>query len=406
MKQRSIGPFVAAAWVVMASGLCHAAGPATVSFEGADLARVKASLDAGETRYAAAVAKLRKDADERLTGGPYSVMAKKRVPPSGDKHDYASLAPYWWPDPTKPDGLPYVRRDGQYNPERVEFDLEPMDDMSERAQVLALAYYFTGDAKYADRAALLLRTWFLDPATRMNPNVRYAQFRPGSPSDEPVPYGIIETTRLLRALDADALLAGSAAWTAADHAALRTWVEQFVDYLQTSPQGLAERASPNNHGSWYATQVAAYLVYLDRTDDAKAFIDERGRHFIDTHLAADGSQPHELERTRPLHYARFNLRGLMDLARLGDRVGVDLWHYKNANGATLETALNWLAPRFLDPKSSGLSDISTDLKPRDLYPLYRWSAAKYGRPELEAAIAKLEGVNLKSDRTELLFPSK
>ena len=51
--------------------------------------------------------------DLSLSDGPWSVMDKQHVPPSGDKHDYMSLGPYWWPDPDKPDGLPYIRRDGE-----------------------------------------------------------------------------------------------------------------------------------------------------------------------------------------------------------------------------------------------------------------------------------------------------
>lgn len=378
--------------------------PATISLAGEDLAKVKASLAAGDASHAAQVEKLRRDADEVLPAGPFSVMQKKKVGPSGDKHDYVSLAPYFWPDPSKPDGMPYIRKDGEYNPERSQFDLDPLESMSDNAQTLALAYYFTGDAKYADRAALLMRTWFLDADTKMNPNVRFAQFHPGT-AEEGVPFGVLETNRLVRVLDADALLAGSSAWPEKDHAALKQWFGEFSNYLQTSAQGKAEHDSENNHGTWYAAQFASYLLYLDRKDEAKSFIDERGKHFIDSHLAADGSQPLELSRTRPLHYSRFNLRGMMELARLGDRVGLDLWNYKNPKGASIRTALDWLAPKFLDPEKSGLKDISSSLKPRDMYPLFRWAAIKYGDPKYEASIAAIKDVKLKTEQGELLFPA-
>ena len=57
-------------------------------------------------------------ADAALAGPAYSVTSKTRTPPSGDKHDYISMGPYWWPDPSRPGGEPYVRRDGEVNPER------------------------------------------------------------------------------------------------------------------------------------------------------------------------------------------------------------------------------------------------------------------------------------------------
>ena len=84
------------------------------------LSRVKHSLDRGDTEFLPAYRQLIADVDKLLTKGPYSVMDKKQVPPSGDKHDYVSQGPYWWPDPTKADGLPYIRKDGLVNPEYYE----------------------------------------------------------------------------------------------------------------------------------------------------------------------------------------------------------------------------------------------------------------------------------------------
>src|SRR5580698_1146132 len=112
-----------------------------------------------------------------ISRGPFSVMNKTAVPPSGDKHDYLSQAPYWWPDPAKPNGLPYIRKDGQRNPEINGItDHSEMDRVNTDSQTLALAWYLTGKEEYAARAALLVRTWFLDPKTRMNPNQNFGQY--------------------------------------------------------------------------------------------------------------------------------------------------------------------------------------------------------------------------------------
>src|SRR5688572_22934036 len=136
----------------------------------------KAGIQNKKANLIPAYKQLVKDADKALKEGPFSVMEKKNDPPSGDKHDYMSLAPYFWPDPSKPNGLPYIRKDGQTNPEVKEYkDKEYMPKMCELVYTLSLAYYFSGNEVYAEHAAKLLKTWFLDPATRMNPNLNYAQ---------------------------------------------------------------------------------------------------------------------------------------------------------------------------------------------------------------------------------------
>src|SRR2546423_14759121 len=114
------------------------------------------------------------EAEKAIAGPTYSVVNIPSTPPSGDKHDYMSLSPYWWPDPSKPDGKPYMRKDGQVNPEREKYDQPTLDRMTEAVQNLSIAYYFTGDERYAKKSAELIRVWFFDDVTRMNPNVTYA----------------------------------------------------------------------------------------------------------------------------------------------------------------------------------------------------------------------------------------
>ena len=388
---------------VQAGSAVAADVPSTLTFDGKDVAAANARLHVDGSPLAGNLEKLLANADKRLNDGPFSVMQKKSVPPSGDKHDYASMAPYYWPDPSKPDGLPYLRRDGEFNPERKRYDLDPMDQMGTAAQTLGLAYYLTGESKYAERSALLIRTWFLDPATRMNPNIRYGQFHPGSAS-EGVGSGVLETMRLVRALDGAALIAGSGVLTDADQAGLKQWVGDYVHYLQTSPQGHAEFNSGNNHETWCGVQIASYLLFLDRRDEAKTLIDTKFRHLIDSQIESDGQQPHEMARTGPLHYSRFNIVALMELARLGDRVELDLWDYKNPKGASLRTALDWLLPRYLDPKHDGIKDISNP-KPEEMAPVLRQAAIRYHAPDYLKTMRSLEGYDAKTDRNELTGPA-
>ena len=159
------------------------------------LRAVRRSIFLGEDRFRAADDRLLREADQALQEGPFSVVDKEAVPPSGDKHDYMSRGTYWWPDPDKPDGLPYVRRDGEVNPEIYDYDSRRLGRMCSSVDTLALAYFLSDYEDFAERAALLLRTWFLDEARRMNPHLEYGQGIPGICKGRGI--GIIDTWRLL-----------------------------------------------------------------------------------------------------------------------------------------------------------------------------------------------------------------
>ena len=100
----------------------------------------------GDELLKPALAKLIREADRALMTMPLSVTRKDIAPPSDDKHDYMSLAPYWWPDPNAPNGLPYMRRDGKINPERDSIpDRQNLENIVASVKTLALAYYFTAN---------------------------------------------------------------------------------------------------------------------------------------------------------------------------------------------------------------------------------------------------------------------
>ena len=189
----------------------------------------------------------RSEADKAMSAGPFSVMQKNSTPPSGDKHDYMSLAPYFWPNPNTPDHLPYVRRDGERNPQIKQIsDHENMSKMCSAARSLALGYYLTRNEDYAARAALLLRTWFLDPKTQMNPNLEFAQAIRGVNTGRGI--GIIETHGLTEVVDAVGLLEGSRNLSASDDVGLCRWFRSFLKWLQTTKYGQDESNAKNNHG--------------------------------------------------------------------------------------------------------------------------------------------------------------
>ena len=286
--------------------------------------------------------RLLEEAALAMVDGPFSVTDKGMTPPSGSKNDYLSLSPYWWPDENKEDGLPWIRHDGRTNPasKTNASDSVRVGHFTRSVRALALAYYFSGDEQYAERAIDYVRTWYLNPETRMNPNVDFGQGVPGVADGRRG--GIIDTRSFAdRMLDSFAILAQSDSWTDTDQTQLDNWFGDYLDWLQTSELGIGESNSDNNHGTWYDLQVAAIAYYLGEHELAKTMV-ENGKVRLEVQLNEKGEQPHELERTRTYHYSYFNLDAFAHIAQIGDKVGVDLWNYEAANGASLEAGIQLL----------------------------------------------------------------
>jgi hypothetical protein len=313
------------------------------------LADYRQKAQAGDPGAQQLVARIRSQADRLLDQPRLSVMDKLATPPSGSKHDYMSQAPYFWYDSSKPGGLPYVRRDGQRNPEIYNItDHKNLADLGSQVQTLALAGYLTGDARYAANAAERLRRWFLDAATRMNPNLEYGQGIPGINTGRGI--GIIETIPLIGIADAATLLESSTAWTAADAQALRHWYGQYLDWMLSSKNGQEEHEAANNHGTWYLAQATAIALYTGDLSKAHSLAEE-GKAKMDHQIQADGRMPEELARTNGLAYSTYNLQAFFTLARLAGHAGVHLWEYTDAQQGSLRIAFNWLLPYALGQKT-------------------------------------------------------
>jgi len=321
--------------------------PRVFQLDPARLIAARESLARGEPQLQPALARLRHEADQALLLTPPSVMSKPRTAASGDKHDYFSYGPYWWPDPAKPGGLPYIRRDGEVNPASDRnTDEDHFKAVISSVHTLGLAYWFTRDGRYARHAAQFVRTWFLDPATRMNPNLQHAQAIPGITDGRGI--GIIESRGLFGLNEGLALLAGSPAWSARDQEEYHAWLVAFYQWLTTSANGRDERAEKNNHGSWYDVQVAHLALVLGRQDDARTILTEGLARRVVVQIEPSGAQPLELARTKSLDYSLMNLEALFTCARLGKLVGVDWWSFSTPDGRSLHAALSYLAP-YVDP---------------------------------------------------------
>ena len=303
----------------------------------AHLARVREHL--GDGTYAAAYRQLLKEADACMEQAPLSVMMKEKTAASGDKHDYLSLSRYFWPDPTKPDGLPYVSRDGVSNPELEKLDRPKLQLMATGVTTLSLAWYFSGDERYAEKATELLRVWFLNKDTRMNPNLNHAQIVPGLYDGKGRCYGVIDAYSFVEMLDGVQLLEGSRAFTKKDSKALKAWFSAFLNWILTSPQGIEEGNQPNNHSTARDVQVVAYANYVGNKkvmdECLSAFFEKR----IKAQVMSDGRQPQELRRTLAFGYSQYNLSHMIDVMLMARHAG-----YQMDGLDLVEKAADFLVP--------------------------------------------------------------
>ena len=283
-------------------------------------------------------ARVLRAAGRYLRGQPVTVTASSSPRSAGGRHDFFSEGDYWWPDPDRPGG-PYIQRDGMSNPGNFVDHRRAMIRLSLTVPALAAAYKITGQRKYSDPAARHLRAWFIDDATRMNPNLEYAQAIQGRFTGRGT--GIIDTLHLVEVARA----ASRVNLSAADLEGVRRWFAAYSQWMTTHPYGIAERDAVNNHGTCWVAQVAAFS---DLTGNAQLTAYCRNRFqtvLIPNQEAPDGSFPQELRRTKPYGYSLFNLDAMGIIAQL-----LGLWKWQLPDGRGMARAMEYMYPYMLDKK--------------------------------------------------------
>src|SRR4030095_652943 len=354
MKQKQILLLLLAVIIMIAT--VTAQSPNVFAMDANRLVELKEKIRQKDKEVLQLIDSLKKQANGLLKMKPVSVMDKEFTPVSGNKHDYMSQAPYFWYDSSKPNGLPYMRKDGVRNPEIYKItDRTYIGRLENASRILSLTWYLTDDIKYAEKAAALLRYWFINEATKMNPHLEYGQAIPGVNNGRGI--GIIETRTLIGIADAVGLLEGSASWTKVDSKAMQEWYAKYLDWLLTSKNGKDEHAAKNNHGTWYYAQAIDFALFTENKEIAKKLAEESKRR-LDSQLTKEGQQPLELARTNALGYSTMNLQGWLVVATLAEKAGVNLWNYKTPNGASIGLALAWLIPYAVGDKNWTYQQIS------------------------------------------------
>ena len=284
-------------------------------------------------------------ANEYLSEPPITITASSSPRSKGGKHDYFSEADYWWPDPKNPNG-PYIDRDGYSNPQNFTDHRKALIRLSLMVPALTAAWLITQEKRYAERAAVHLRAWFLDSETRMNPSLEFAQAVWGvSPGRS---YGIIDTLHLVEVTRAARHLEGSQVMTTTEFAGVREWFTEYLLWMRSSTNGQKEEAAKNNHGTCWVAQAAAFAAFIGN-ENALGMCRTRFReHLLPEQMAPDGGFPLELARTKPYSYSLFDLDMLAMVCLIASSAGDNLWHFALPNGNTYKKAVDFMFPYIQD----------------------------------------------------------
>jgi beta-galactosidase len=289
-----------------------------------------------------------KAAEKALSQAPVSITAFPAKLSEGGVNDFYSNGDYWWPDPAKPNGLPYIRRDGQTNPENFSQHRLVVKTLRDSVASLAAAYKVTGDDKYAVKAAELLRVFFLDAKLRMNPNLDFAQAVPGVSPGRGI--GIIDALHLIEVPAAVKALERSPAFPPALAKDLRGWFRELAEWMVASKNGKEEAAAKNNHAVAFYLQLSVYADFIGDQEKLAACRKQYKEVFVGKQMALDGGFPLELARTKPYGYSIFQLDNMVLLCQVLSTKEDNLWDFTLPDGRGIRKAVAFLYP-FLADKS-------------------------------------------------------
>lgn len=308
------------------------------------LKKVKDQIKKEDAFFTAAYNELIVIADKELSKKTNPVTNKTQRPPSGDLHDYMSIAPYRWPNPDTADGFPWIVRDGIINPmsRGNNTDKVRLSEMFYALDNLSMAYYFSDDIKYADKAKSIVKTWFIDDTTKVNPNINYGQGIPGELEGRRA--GMIEWRSISTVVNSIQILASKNILNKGEILVLNIWLLKYYTWVKTNKMGIENDNGKQNHSTCYDYQLVGLARYLGLNSEAKSRLEAAKVKRIATQIQPDGKQPKELGRTKSVHYCSMNLKIMTFVAEMGIPLGVDLWNYSTTDGRSMKKAFEFLRP--------------------------------------------------------------
>ncbi len=296
------------------SSLC--AKPVTYIWDMSELAALAGKPESEE--YKSLVSK----ANRIIKIKPIAVT-NKETSISGDKHNYESLSIYWWPDPKNPGG-PYVARDGEFNPEYKKYDYPRLLQLKDNLVTCSKAFFLTGDSRYYDYFCRQLDTWFINPETRMVPNLEFSQFVPGHNNGRGNPQGMSDAYNFNDMLESIRLVNAVASIGKPRMKAMKAWFKDLAHWMQTSDYGLKTQAFKNSQVLSFDVTVYNIFIFTGQKSARKAIFKAFSTKRVNAQIDAEGKMPESLRRTKGFSYSVSSLQKFVDFMSLAKADGKNL----------------------------------------------------------------------------------
>lgn len=320
------------------------------------------------------------NADTYLKEAPQTITASHSDRSPGGPHDYFSEGDYWWPNPEDPNG-PYIRRDGESDPENFVAHREALIRLSLVVPTLAVAWRVTGKRTYAAKAREHLIAWFVSPSTKMNPNLQYAQAIKGITKGRGT--GIIDTVHLVELTKAAKAIKAADVWSSpSEYDLIQAWFREYLEWIASSKNGIEERDAKNNHGSCWVLQAAGFAAFVGDQQQLQFCAQRFQTKLIPEQVADNGSLPLELARTKPYSYSLFDMDILSGICQIISAEATDLWKFSTEDGRSMEKVIGYMVPFIGDkgkwPKPPDV-EYFNDLPVRQ--PSLLFGGIAYGNPQ-------------------------
>ena len=272
------------------------------------------------------------------------------------------------------------------NPARFVANQTALNAMCDAVFTLGAASFLLDNAGLRQARRPLIHTWFLNPKTRMNPDLDYAQSVPGVNNGRGA--GVVDGRVFVRAIQGMEFLAQTGDWDAKDQAAVHKWFEEYLHWL-THQQERHRREEERQQSRFVVGRPGGrrgqFRGNKPRRSNGLQFYRD---HLLPRQIMPDGSAPREEMRARSLRLSSFNSGGV--LHDLPHRPGARRWTVERARAQRRQHHRRARLPLALPRRSQEVEQGTNFDIPNDSLNFLAFAGMGLKKPEYIADFRKLE----------------